>query len=41
VLVQDTLTGRIAKRSTEQLLADIGGVSCQVEGTIFSVKVGK
>lgn len=41
VLVQDTISGRIARRSTEQLLADIGGVSCQVEGTIFSVKVGK
>lgn len=41
VLVQDSLTGRIAKRSTEQLLADIGGVTCSVEGTVFSVKIGK
>lgn len=41
VLVQDNLTGRIAKRSTEQLLADIGGVSCSVDGTVFSVKIGK
>ena len=41
VLVQDSLTGRIAKRSTEQLLADIGGVSCSVDGTVFSVKIGK
>ena len=41
VLVQDNLTGRIAKRSTEQLLADIGGMSCSVDGTVFSVKIGK
>lgn len=41
VLVQDSLTGRVAKRSTEQLLADIGGISCSVEGDVFSVKIGK
>ena len=41
VLVQDKTTGRIMKRSTDQLLADIGGVSCKVEGSTFSVKIGK
>lgn len=41
VLVQDKTTGRIMKRSTDQLLADIGGISCSVEGSIFSVKIGK
>lgn len=41
VLVQDKTTGRIMKRSTDQLLADIGGISCSVEGSTFSVKIGK
>ena len=41
VLVQDKTTGRIMKRSTDQLLADIGGVSCEVENSTFSVKIGK
>ena len=41
VLVQDKATGRIMKRSTDQLLADIGGVSCEVEDSTFSVKIGK
>ena len=41
VLVQDKTTGRIMKRSTDQLLADIGGISCNVEGSTFSVKIGK
>lgn len=41
VLVQDKTTGRIMKRSTDQLLADIGGVSCEVEDSTFSVKIGK
>ena len=41
VLVQDKTTGRIMKRSTDQLLADIGGISCEVENSTFSVKIGK
>lgn len=41
VLVQDKTTGRIMKRSTDQLLADIGGVSCEVKDSTFSVKIGK
>ena len=41
VLVQDKTTGRIMKRSTDQLLADIGGISRSVEGSTFSVKIGK
>lgn len=41
VLVQDRTTGRIMKRSTDQLLADIGGISCKVENSTFSVKIGK
>lgn len=41
VLVQDRTTGRIMKRSTDQLLADIGGVSCEVENSTFAVKIGK
>lgn len=41
VLVQDAATGRIMKRSTNQLLADIGGVSCQVQDNIFVVQTGK
>lgn len=41
VLVQDKTTGRIMKRSIDQLLADIGGVSCEVEDSTFSVKIGK
>ena len=41
VLVQDKTTGRIMKRSTAQLLADIGGISCEVENSTFSVKIGK
>ena len=41
VLVQDKTTGRIVKRSIDQLLADIGGVSCKVEDSTFSVKIGK
>lgn len=41
VLVQDRTTGRIMKRSTDQLLADIGGISCEVENSTFSVKIGK
>ena len=40
-LVQDKTTGRIMKRSTDQLLADIGGISCEVENSTFSVKIGK
>ena len=41
VLVQDKTTGRIMKRSTDQLLADIGGISCEVKDSNFSVKIGK
>lgn len=41
VLVQDKTTGRIMKRSIDQLLADIGGVSCEVKDSTFSVKIGK
>ena len=41
VLVQDKTTGRIMKRSIDQLLADIGGISCEVENSTFSIKIGK
>lgn len=41
VLVHDSITGRIMKRTTDQLLADIGGVSCEVQGSVFIAKVGK
>lgn len=41
VLVQDAATGLIKKRSVNQLLADIGGVSCKVQDNIFIVRVGK
>lgn len=41
VLVHDTSTGRILKRSTDQLLADIGGISCDVQNQVFVVKIGK
>ena len=41
VLVEDALTGRVAKRSINQLLTDIGGISCSVEGDVFSIKIGK
>lgn len=42
VLVQDTTTGDIKKRSTNQLLEDIGGYTCKVSdnGTL-SLQVGK
>lgn len=41
VLVQDSITGRIARRSTSQLLADIGGMSCDIQEGVFMVKIGK
>lgn len=41
VLVQDPITGRIARRSTSQLLADIGGMSCDIQEGVFMVKIGK
>lgn len=41
VLVQDITTGQIMKRSTDQLLADIGGVSCKVQENVFVVQTGK
>lgn len=43
VLVQDTSTGEIKKRSTNKLLEDIGGISYQMDsdtGTL-SLKIGK
>ena len=41
VLVQDITTGQIMKRSTDQLLADIGGVACTVQEKVFVVQTGK
>ena len=41
VLVQDPITGRISRRSTSQLLADIGGMSCDIQEGVFMVKIGK
>lgn len=43
VLVQDTTTGEIKKRSTDQLLEDIGGISYNMDDTngILSLKFGR
>ena len=43
VLVQDTTTGEIKKRSTDQLLEDIGGISYNMDDTngILSLKLGR
>lgn len=41
VLVQDTTTGMIMKRSCNKLLEDIGGYSCSVDEQILNLKLGK
>ena len=43
VLVQDSVTGEIKKRSTDYLLEDIGGISYNMDDTngILSLKFGK
>lgn len=41
VLVQDPETGLIRKRSVNQLLEDIGGISCEVQSDKLILKVGK
>lgn len=43
VLVQDTETGAIMKRSTNKLLEDIGGISYSMDDPngVLSLKVGK
>ena len=40
VLVQD-VDGMVKKRSTDKLLEDIGGYSCEVVDGVFNVKLGK
>lgn len=40
VLVQGA-AGKIMTRSTNELLKDIGGVSCKVQGDTFIIQVGK
>ena len=43
VLVQDSTTGEIKKRTTDKLLEDIGGISYSMDDTegILSLKFGK
>ena len=43
VLVQDSVTGEVKKRSTDYLLKDIGGISYSVDADngILSLQVGK
>jgi len=43
VLVQDTTTGEIKKRSTDKLLEDIGGASYSMNSStgVLSLKIGK
>lgn len=43
VLVQDSITGEIKKRTTDKLLEDIGGISYSMNDTtgILSLKFGK
>lgn len=42
VLIQDTNdNNKIKKRSTDQLLSDIGGISCKIENDTITFKIGK
>jgi len=43
VLVQDSITGEIKKRTTDKLLEDIGGASYNMDNTTgtLSLKIGK